>query len=209
MTSVQLPAISLWEPYATFIVAGLKKIETRNWSTNKRGRFVIAATASKPVGYSLSTHPVDFHPAWRTRRDGGQWIVELLVWHEGQGHVQLTIPLHPGHIVGSADLVDVRRSVQLSIDDDQLGWALEADVLGYPTGRTIVSSDEARIYGDLIGADRVAWLLDNPAPTTGRCPACNAIGRLDNVTPCPVCAGRGTCQPIPAKGKQGWWTWKP
>jgi hypothetical protein len=207
--TIELPAITLWEPYATFIVSGLKRIETRNWATHKRGRFAVHAAASRPVDCSPSTHHSAFTPAWRTRRDGDQWVVELLSWDADMAHVLRTIPLHPGKIVGSAVLVDVRRSVQITADDDVEGWQLEADVLGYPTGRTLVSTDEQRIYGDLVGADRVAWLLASTTSSVEACPLCGGSGRADRVTPCPVCAGVGHCQPIPAKGRQGWWTWKP
>jgi hypothetical protein len=36
-------AISLWQPYASAIALGLKRIETRHWSTNYRGPIAIHA----------------------------------------------------------------------------------------------------------------------------------------------------------------------
>jgi len=38
-----LPAISLWQPWASFFADGLKIIETRHWQTKFRGRLVIHA----------------------------------------------------------------------------------------------------------------------------------------------------------------------
>ncbi|HWA07949.1 MAG TPA: ASCH domain-containing protein [Opitutaceae bacterium] len=38
-----MKALSLWQPWASAIPAGLKKIETRGWSTRYRGRLAIHA----------------------------------------------------------------------------------------------------------------------------------------------------------------------
>jgi len=42
--AVTIPAISLWQPYASLVVDRLKSIETRRSSTTFRGRFVVCAT---------------------------------------------------------------------------------------------------------------------------------------------------------------------
>lgn len=39
----QLPALTLWQPWATMIAVGAKRIETRHWKTNYRGWLVIHA----------------------------------------------------------------------------------------------------------------------------------------------------------------------
>lgn len=76
---------------------------------------------------------------------------------------------------------------------------------------------------------RWAWLLEDVKPTTARCPACWGTGWVcdehetgacaecvwhDGSTHgCPVCTpaggrgGTGSIGPIPAKGRQGMWTW--
>ena len=38
-----MKAITIWQPYATLIACGLKRYETRGWSTNYRGPLVIHA----------------------------------------------------------------------------------------------------------------------------------------------------------------------
>lgn len=38
-----MKAISLWQPWASWVVAGIKKVETRNWATNYRGPLLIHA----------------------------------------------------------------------------------------------------------------------------------------------------------------------
>lgn len=42
-----MKVISLKEPYASLIVNGTKRIETRSWKTNYRGKLYIHASASK------------------------------------------------------------------------------------------------------------------------------------------------------------------
>lgn len=44
-----MKALSLTQPYAEIIRNGTKKIETRSWKTNYRGRIYIHATSGKPV----------------------------------------------------------------------------------------------------------------------------------------------------------------
>lgn len=39
-----MKAISLWQPYASAIPYGLKRVETRHWSTNYRGELAIHAS---------------------------------------------------------------------------------------------------------------------------------------------------------------------
>lgn len=45
-----MKALSLWEPWATLVVIGAKRIETRSWSTDYRGALLIhaAGKVSKP-----------------------------------------------------------------------------------------------------------------------------------------------------------------
>ena len=45
----KIKAISLHQPYASLIAMGLKKFETRSWSTNYRGKLVICAAKKNPL----------------------------------------------------------------------------------------------------------------------------------------------------------------
>lgn len=38
---MQMKALTLWQPYAQAIAAGLKKYETRSWATNHRGLLAV------------------------------------------------------------------------------------------------------------------------------------------------------------------------
>lgn len=45
---MKIKAITLWQPWATLIAIGAKKIETRSWSTNYRGPLAIHAAKYMP-----------------------------------------------------------------------------------------------------------------------------------------------------------------
>lgn len=46
-----IKALTLWQPYASAIVLGLKKFETRSWATKYRGRIAIHSSL-KPLSKS-------------------------------------------------------------------------------------------------------------------------------------------------------------
>lgn len=49
-------AISLWEPWATAIAIGAKKIETRSWATNYRGPLAIHAAKTREMADAFLSH---------------------------------------------------------------------------------------------------------------------------------------------------------
>jgi hypothetical protein len=49
-----MKAVSLWQPWASFLVSGHKRYETRGWATNYRGN--IAIHAAKKWDKSLKSH---------------------------------------------------------------------------------------------------------------------------------------------------------
>ena len=51
-----MKTISLLQPWASLVIIGAKKIETRSWSTDYRGRLLIHASKSKK-GSSFSKRP--------------------------------------------------------------------------------------------------------------------------------------------------------
>lgn len=66
---------------------------------------------------------------------------------------------------------------------------------------------------------RFAWELSDVAATTERCPLCRNqfdgkmpggyYGSNWDWVPCQTCMGEGKCEPIPAKGAQRFWEWRP
>jgi hypothetical protein len=75
-------AISLWQPWASAWVLGIKKIETRHWGTDHRGALAV-------------------HAAKRLQRDEAEWWERL-------AENDLRFPAQPplGSIVGVVEIVD-------------------------------------------------------------------------------------------------------
>lgn len=107
-----MKAISLWQPWATAIALGHKRIETRHWSTKYRG-------------------PLAIHAAKRWTLDQRDFAsVERTL-----GRLPAQLPL--GAIVATCRLVDVRPSEELEISvgaierlygnyaPGRFGWMLE------------------------------------------------------------------------------------
>ncbi|MDR2893001.1 MAG: ASCH domain-containing protein [Deltaproteobacteria bacterium] len=67
-----MKALSIWQPFASLVVAGHKKIEVRTWATEHRGPLLICSTAGDldlgdnrfaPGGHALGTvNLVDVRP---------------------------------------------------------------------------------------------------------------------------------------------------
>jgi hypothetical protein len=47
-----IKAISLWQPWASFIPQGLKHYETRSWKTSYRGKLLICSTVENSKQYN-------------------------------------------------------------------------------------------------------------------------------------------------------------
>jgi predicted transcriptional regulator len=53
-----MKVLSITEPYATLIMSGVKKIETRSWKANYRGELYIHASSTKPKKEVLENHKI-------------------------------------------------------------------------------------------------------------------------------------------------------
>lgn len=85
-------AISIWQPWAQLVIAGIKRIETRSWSTAHRGTLVIHA------GLGGTTKRV---PSAVLER----WAVELGITVADFRH------LPRGVLLGTVEVVDCRMVV--------------------------------------------------------------------------------------------------
>lgn len=93
-------ALSLWQPWASAVALGWKKIETRHWATAYRG-------------------PLAIHAAKRwTREEREEWEIACEIY----GLPDEPPPL--GAIVAIAVLSDIRRSedLQASISPEEREW---------------------------------------------------------------------------------------
>lgn len=100
-----MKALSVWEPFATAIAVGAKRIETRTWPTSYRGPLAICASKREPTSIDVK---------WVRDRIGGR-----------------TLPMRPGCCVAVAHLVDCRRmrpidlSSALYVDPEKYSWVLD------------------------------------------------------------------------------------
>lgn len=172
-------ALTLHQPWATLVAIGVKRIETRSWSTKYRGPLAIHAAARVPGGPGHCFSDVgDYHP-WDSPAG---WA---LTTHTNQGD-HWDLPL--GAVLATCELVDVVPTTLRGPDGQPsiMGiniWDRSEDGAyeDPPTGRRRVwSLRQNRPYGDF-SLGRFAWLLDEIEPLA---------------------------ESIPARGRQGLWEWE-
>jgi activating signal cointegrator 1 len=75
-----LPALSLWQPWATLVAIGAKRNETRSWSTTYKGPLAIHATKGH-----LDREVLDAEPFRRALagRELPRGVVLAIVWLDG------------------------------------------------------------------------------------------------------------------------------
>lgn len=248
-----MKALSLWQPWASLIAVGHKTIETRSWTTSYRGPLAITATKRAPL-YAERVGDIYCYPLGDYERGGRPsslpWEARRLgcITPEGERDPDcyakgLAFPLPFGAVVATCRLVevvpvvdrcgtDMRAPAHLCRSGDTLLLHRPVDH-PFPDGETERDVSDQLPFGGF-SPGRFAWLLDDIAPTTERCPWCWGARKIESTvpgvpaevcrkfTPCPVCwpcdegkrltwdDGRaGTCDPVPARGKQGIWEWTP
>jgi hypothetical protein len=97
-----MKALSLWQPWASAIALGSKRIETRSWNTNYRGRLAIHAAKVRDTSY-LCYAMTTWHWCGALNR---QMSDDTRLWDE--------LPF--GAIVATAELVDCRPTLQVPTD---------------------------------------------------------------------------------------------
>lgn len=121
-----MKALTLWQPWATLVAIGAKRIETRSWSTNYRGPLAIHA-AKRVNKKDLRLCFRD--PFFESLTQAGY---RLIAYHLFKGNT-----LSHGAIVATCDLVDIQQidrdfvlptEPELSFGDFTLGryaWFLD------------------------------------------------------------------------------------
>lgn len=115
-----MKALTLHQPWASFVAAGFKRVETRDWDTSYRGPLAIHAAQRPAVSPDTEA---------RLRATFGDYIVdETLAVHDRWPH---------GAVIATCELVDVLPVVEvrdwLTDDERQMGnfrhgrfaWLLE------------------------------------------------------------------------------------
>lgn len=232
-----MKAISLHQPWATLLVTRqplnvadrvggqtwpqpmVKRIETRSWPCPPAvigERLAFHATQTEPW-HALSQG--DHIGKWRVKEDDDGFygypidadavpVTRLpLGAIVGSGVVTASLPIYPAPT--GPDEPDHPWVGFLGPSSRILAcWQVDKHFPPLLSWRDV--SDQLP-YGDFTPG-RFAWIIEDAAPTTERCPWCWGEGRpfahRYEHEPCPVCRNHDGCDPIPARGRQRIWNWK-
>jgi activating signal cointegrator 1 len=137
-----MKALTLYQPWATLVAIGAKKIETRSWSTKYRGP--VAIHASKKF-------PIEFHGDSKPFRSCLKGI--LFSDNPSTPWQLIKSNLHLGCIIAVCELV-----VVVPIDNQIQGYRVIDD--GYDLNIPIPPLEPDRSFGDYTPG-RYAWILEN------------------------------------------------
>jgi len=174
--------LTIRQPWASLISLGVKRIETRSWSTSFRGPLAIHAGKAKPS---------------RDLVRMGQWLTR---WDYGEGRYAMSdglgkwVALPLGAVVAVCDLIDVVPIVDdphacncldVRVGHPEAGMAVRLDgPLVDPTypptyePERITDVADQLPFGDFTPG-RYAWLLDNVRPLDHPVPMKGAQGLRD------------------------------
>ena len=138
-----MKALSLWQPWASAIAVGSKRIETRSWATKYRGPLLVHAAKRKVIGELLY-----YHACWN-------WIGAMtpLGWTWGKDGDDDIHQLPFGALVARCELVDCRPTetfTQAELDTPRLPARAQAEQHQW-TERQMGNFDLGRF----------GWVLDN------------------------------------------------
>ena len=145
--------ISILQPWASLVVLGHKKIETRSWNTKYRGELLIHAS----VGKKYKSIPAD-DPFYK--------YYHLLF---AKNKMQPIEHLPYGAIIGKVNLVD-------TVTSEELGWT-QSFSDGYSTEWSIQEeiNPQELAFGDY-SPNRFGWLLSHPVLFDKPIPAKGQLG---------------------------------
>ena len=109
-----MKAISLWQPYATCVVNGIKIIETRSWSTAYRGPLIIHASSTRKMMYLLGD------ASWRRFLEEAELAAER---HFPLGALVGVVELHDvGPVEEMRDAISDRERLLGDYSDGRQAW---------------------------------------------------------------------------------------
>lgn len=144
-----MKAISLWQPWASLMASGLKRIETRSWSTKYRGPLAIHAA----LKFSL-----DQHAAWRGFKLAG--IIDLLA-------IESFIDLPIGGIIATVNLLDC-----IQITDRNCPSEPELSFGDYTPGRFMWVTENVKPFKKIIPFRGWQGLFNIPDEALRVCRVC-------------------------------------
>ena len=133
-------ALSLYQPWATLVMIGAKRIETRSWSTDHRGAIFLHASKKKSREQINLWHEEPFHSVLR---EAG-----IRRWQD--------LPL--GAVLGTVEIIDCKPIVAEYVPTAAglSEWHEEQDATGMQP-----PPEPERSFGNY-GPGRFAWMLDRP-----------------------------------------------
>jgi hypothetical protein len=150
--------ISLWQPWASAIALGSKRIETRSWSTKYRGPLAIHA-AKRSVEYEFS----DFYVSWH-------WCGALGRQMDDEATFSQTLPF--GAIIATCTLIDCRPTESFIAEELDTPRRPRSDLVCCATHAPFYDWTE-RQMGDF-SPGRWGWVmndikrLETPIPYRGK-----------------------------------------
>jgi hypothetical protein len=106
-------ALSVMQPWASLIVAGVKRVETRSWRTGFRGRLAVHASSGLPPGYDdlVGREPV-------------RSALRLAPWGQPRGVLLGTVELRDCVRVEELDDLDERERALGDFAPGRWAWLL-------------------------------------------------------------------------------------
>lgn len=217
-----MKALTVAQPWASLIVAGVKTIETRpsppNGSMRPDGVRGLPGLAIEP-GERIAIHAAATRPVtlgdWYVGTAYGEWCARRPTTRPGDmfaTHETVWLPL--GAIVGTVVVADalpiVSEDVEAELPCIEVGFQ-HMSVWWPSSGAPGDEANEMYTTDQLPLGDyrpgRWGWLLTDPQSTTSLCPACLDEARPGSV--CKVCSDLWCADPVPVRGRQGVWEWTP
>lgn len=150
-----MKVLSLLQPWATLVVIGAKKIETRSWNTSYRGEILIHASLGKSIKTITGKHSC-------------RQIAMLPHFHECIDGMRGYDRLPFGAIIGKVTINHVLTSEQIS----------NMEVFRYRSSKTWNITEQEKAFGDY-SPDRYGWLLSDPVQFATPTPAKGSLKLWD------------------------------
>jgi hypothetical protein len=138
-----MKCISLWQPWASLMMIGAKKVETRGWSTNYRGPLAIHAAKHRDKDCEAYMGHPDFREAF--------WNV---IFDKPSAYEELPF----GCIIAVVQLIGMRRTNEAARDISEKEWEFG----DYSPGRWAWFTDRAVMLNGAIPFKARQGLFDLP-----------------------------------------------
>ena len=150
-----IKVLSILQPWASLVVAGHKRIETRSWNTKYRGELYIhASMGKKKEGRELFN-------SQRVQKIYARMIEDLEIFERHYDFEELPF----GAIIGKVDLIDTIRFNQFTYTTAAV----------HNGSNLFEFTEKEKAFGDY-SENRFGWLLSNPVIFDKPIPAKGKLG---------------------------------